>query len=75
MTTCYVLPYNCPVSSATSTYVRLIDIVIAETWKDVAGILQFEYSSPAAVRLALSLLFGAHVMRPQLLGHGVPSVQ
>ncbi|TBU35113.1 hypothetical protein BD311DRAFT_204228, partial [Dichomitus squalens] len=43
-------------------------VQLPERWCDVAGMLNSEHNSPAAIRLASSLLFGVHVMAPQLAG-------
>lgn len=38
----------------------------AESWSNVAGVLCSDHHSPAAVRLATSLIFGVNVMFPRV---------
>ena len=39
---------------------------MAEKWSDIMLVLTSDHVSPAAYRLALCLVFGIHVMAPQL---------
>ncbi|KAI0757130.1 hypothetical protein C8Q80DRAFT_79276 [Daedaleopsis nitida] len=43
-------------------------VQLPDKWSELVHVLTSEYVSPAAYRLTLSLIFGAHVMRPHLCG-------